>query len=106
MSTSFLWQIKNLERELEDNFVFAVYYAVTAIDGPLSSSTFGTINLERGEQLVPFLDLTEEIVLSWTKEKLGSEKVNNIEAALQLQIEEQKNPTKAFGTPWEQTEPT
>jgi hypothetical protein len=39
--------------------------------------------------------------VGWVKEKLGGdEKIAEIEAALQAQIDEQRTPTKATGLPW------
>jgi hypothetical protein len=50
---------------------------------------------------VDFADLTEEVVVGWVKEALGGEeKVAEIEAALQAQIDEKVAPTKAAGVPW------
>jgi hypothetical protein len=51
--------------------------------------------------LIPFADLTEELVVGWVKEALGGqEKVDEIEAALQAQLNEQHAPTTAPGLPW------
>ena len=86
MTTTITWKIANLERETADGFVFTAAY--------------GSIGLERPESLVPFADLTEEIVVGWVKEKLGEEAVTNVETALQAQIDEQHAPTKATGLPW------
>jgi hypothetical protein len=47
--------------------------------------------------MIPYADLTPEIVIGWTKEKLD---VEQIEAALQAQLDEQRQPTKAAGVPW------
>ena len=99
--TSFTWNIANLERETEDGFVFTAHYTVSAADGTYSSSAYGSIGFERPESLIPFADLTEEQVIGWVKEALGGdEKVAEIEAALQSQINQQRTPTKASGTPW------
>jgi hypothetical protein len=38
--------------------------------------------------------------VGWVKEKFGEEKVAEIEVALQAQLDEQHNPTKASGVPW------
>jgi hypothetical protein len=38
--------------------------------------------------------------VEWVKEKFGEEKVDEIEAALQAQIDEQAAPTKGTGLPW------
>jgi hypothetical protein len=40
-------------------------------------------------------------VIEWVQEKLGDEAVANVEAALQSQIDEQRQPTKAAGVPWQ-----
>ena len=99
--TAFTWAIANLERETDDGFVFTAHYTVSAADGTYSSSAYGSIGFERPENLVPFADLTEEQMIGWVKEALGGdEKVAEIETALQSQINEQRTPTKASGTPW------
>ena len=100
-STAFTWAIANLERETDDGFVFTAHYTVSAADGTYSAGAYGSIGFERPENLVPFADLTEEQVIGWVKEALGGdEKVAEIEAALQSQINQQRTPTTASGTPW------
>jgi hypothetical protein len=39
--------------------------------------------------------------VGWVKEKLTEEKVAEIEAALQAQLDEQRAPSKAAGVPWQ-----
>tara|TARA_R100000951_G_C2636047_1_gene179329 strand:- start:233 stop:553 length:321 start_codon:yes stop_codon:yes gene_type:complete len=99
--TVFTWAISNLERETADGFVFAGHYTIDAADGTYSAGAHGSIGFERPESLVPFASLTEELVVSWVKEALGgNEKVAEIEASLQEHINQQRTPTKSFGTPW------
>ena len=98
--TTFTWNIANLERETADGFVFMVHYTVNAFNDTYSSGAYGSIGLERPDNLIPFSELTEEIVVGWVKEKFGDEKVAEIEAALQAQLDEQAAPTKASGLPW------
>jgi len=99
--TTFTWAIANLEREIDDGFVFSGHYTVSAADGTYSAGAYGSIGFERPENLVPFADLTEDLVVGWVKEALGGdEKVAEIESALQEQIDQQRTPTKASGTPW------
>ena len=100
MATTTTWKIANLERETEDGFVFTAHYTVNADDGTYTSGAYGSLGFERPDNLVPFSQLTETTVIGWVKEKLGEEKVTEIEAALQSQINEQKHPTKAAGVPW------
>jgi hypothetical protein len=99
--TVFTWAIANLERETEDGFVFTAHYTINANDGTYSSGAYGSIGFQRLDNLIPYADLTEDTVTGWVKEALGGdEKVAEIEAALQAQIDEQRSPSKAAGVPW------
>jgi hypothetical protein len=94
------WHIANLERETADGFVYTAHYTIDAKDDVYSAGAYGSIGFERPEELVPFSELTEEQVIDWVKEALGSDKVLEIGQALLNQLEEQRNPTKAAGLPW------
>ena len=100
MATTFTWAIANLERETADGFVYTAHYTLNAEDGTYSAGAYGSLGLERPDNLIPFDDLTEEMVVGWVKEKLGAEKVDEVEAALQAQLDEKHAPTKAAGVPW------
>jgi len=101
MSTTFTWAIANLERETQDGYVFTAHYTISANDGTYSAGAYGSVGFERPESLIPFDDLTEELVIAWVKEAIGGdEKVAEIEAALQAQLDEKHAPTKASGVPW------
>ena len=100
-STTFTWRIANLERETADGFVLMAHWTLSAEDGTYASSAYGSVGFERPENLVPFSDLTQELVVSWVQEALGGEeKVSEILAALQAQLDEQRHPSKAAGVPW------
>ena len=102
--TVFTWHIAQLERETADGYVFTAHYTVDAVsdDQAYRAGAYGSQGFERPpeEDMIPYADLTEEIVIGWVKDKFGEEKVAEIEAALQSQIDEQRNPTKAQGVPW------
>ena len=103
MSTTITWAVANLERHTADGIVYTVHYTVTADDATYNASAYGSIGLEapeEGAEVVPFAQPTEEIVIGWVKESLTAEKVANVEAALQAQLDEQHAPTKASGLPW------
>ena len=108
--TTFTWKVANLERNVADGKVYTVHYTVNALSdqvdpnsesgGFYSAGAYGSIGLD-GEVSVEFADLTEALVVEWVKEALGgAEKVAEIEAALQAQIDERLAPTKAAGLPW------
>ena len=99
--TTFTWKISQLEREVKDGYVYVAHYTVDAQDDTYSAGAYGSIGFERPEdELIPFAELTEEVVVGWVKEKLGEEAVANVETALQAQLDEQRNPSKAAGLPW------
>ena len=108
MTTTYNWAVANLERESADGYVFTAHWVVAAISdeldaegNPYTSSAYGSIGLERpSKKLIPFDNLTAEIVTGWVKDKLGADKVEAVEAALTAQIEERINPTKLTGLPW------
>lgn len=96
------WHIANLERESSDGYVYTAHWTVSVTDGEHSAGSYGSVGLERPEEeeLVPFEDLSEELVISWVQDKLGEEQISSIQSSLINQIEEQKEPTKLSGTPW------
>ena len=100
--TTYTWAISNLERHTADGIVYTVHYTVNAADGTYTSGAYGSLGLEAPESDPnPFADLTEELVVGWVKDKFGAEKVAEIEAALQAQLDEQHAPTTASGVPWQ-----
>ena len=101
--TEFTWGIAQLERHTADGVVYTAHYTINANDGTYSSGAYGSVGLEQPDpdNIIPFAELTPELMIGWTKEKLGGEeKVAEIETALQAQIDEQHAPTKAQGLPW------
>jgi hypothetical protein len=104
IATTFTWNIAQLERHTADGVVFTVHYTVDAKDDTYSAGAYGSVGLEQPDpdNIIPFADLTKNLVISWVQEKLGGdEKVEEIEAALQAQLDQQRTPTTAQGVPWE-----
>jgi hypothetical protein len=101
MATVFTWHIASLERETADGFVMTAHYTVNAEDGTYSSGAYGSLGFERPDKLIPYADLTEQMVIGWVKDTFGDEKVTEILAALQAQLDEQRHPSKASGMPWQ-----
>ena len=110
MANTYTWKVSNLERTLADNKVYSVHYTVNAVSdevnpnsengGFYTAGAYGSIGLD-GEVTIDFADLTEEVVVGWVKEALGGEeKVAEIEAALQTQIDTKITPVSAAGVPW------
>jgi hypothetical protein len=93
MSISYNWLITDLKRQIDDGFVFAVRWSLDAFDDSFSSGTYGSIALERPDDLIPFEDLTPDIVVQWVKDYYGPEMIASFEEALAVKISNQKNPT-------------
>jgi hypothetical protein len=98
-----VWKVANMERELSDGVVFTVHYTVTRFKDGEQAGAYGSLGFEAPEpdNLIPYADLTEEIVVGWVTSQLGEEKVTEIDAALDAQIDEKLAPTKASGMPWQ-----
>jgi hypothetical protein len=101
-TTKYTWAIAQMERHTADGIVIVVHYTVAASDGTYASSAYGSVGFEAPEgNVIPYADLTPELVIGWVQEKLGGkEKVEEIQAALQKQLDEQRTPTAAAGVPW------
>jgi len=97
-----IWKISNLDRNTADGFVNTVHWNASQVDGDFSASTYSTVSFtkEDGINYVPYADLTEAAVVEWVKGSLGAEGVAAVDVALAQNIELQKNPVTATGTPW------
>jgi hypothetical protein len=70
-------------------------------DAVYSAGAYGSLKLERPKTaLIPYSELTEDVVVAWVLQKLGDETVLGIHAALDSQINEQRSSSKTAGLPW------
>ena len=99
MTITTTWHISNLDRNTADGKVTTIHYTVDATDGTYSAGCYGSIGVD-GDLTVQYKDLTEAVVIGWVKDQLGADKVTEIEAALEAQLEEQRAPKVAAGVPW------
>ena len=103
MTITKTWQVNDMQRELVDGFVNKVIYRVLGTDGTYQTRATGEVELERPETLVPYKDLTEEIVIGWIKAKLEASEegtVAKIEKAIDDNITLQRTPAHGTGKPW------
>lgn len=91
----------------ETNVVYNVHWAVTGTsdeldpqDEPYQSNSVGTqiVTYDPESEFIPFDELTNEIVVAWTKDAMGEELVSNIEGTLLQEIESKINPTSITKT--------
>lgn len=92
------WTITQLEHKIANKFVTVAHWTATAADENHSLSTSNVCGWPDGEPIIPYNELTQDIVLDWIWAN-GVDK-DAIEAYLADQIELQKNPVSAAGLPW------
>ena len=82
------------QEDEQTDVVYNVHWIVTGVDGDYSATNIGTqvVPLSEGGAFIPFEDLTNEIVVEWTKEAMGEETVASIETSIANQIQDLINP--------------
>jgi hypothetical protein len=98
-----VWEITQCDRLTADSFITTAHWTATATDGEYSASVYSACSFaypEENVDLTPYDAVTEQDVLGWCWAS-GVDK-DATEAALAAQIEAQKNPVTATGTPWGQ----
>ena len=103
------WKVLNLKRQIESGYVYSVDFAINGSNDFHTHRMTATLNLERPENLVPYKELTETIILKWIQDKLNAENAkdnvrNPSSADLENQmkgiIQEKTQPTLGDGLPW------
>lgn len=78
----------------KQDYVVVAAYEVSGVDGEYSAFIPDAIQFstESVGEFIAYSDLTEEIVISWIKQTLGPDAVASVEACVEGQINDQKNP--------------
>ena len=98
------WNCKTVDvhpqEEGETNVVYNVHWIVTGTKEEYTANNIGTqiVTVDPEAPFIPFEDLTNEIVVGWTKEAIGEEQVQAIEDSIASQIAELENPTSVTMT--------
>lgn len=92
------WTITQCDRLTSDNFITTAHWTATAVDGDYTASIYSTCSWAPGTPTIPYAEVTQQEVLDWCWAS-GVDK-DATEAALAQNIELQKNPVIATGTPW------
>lgn len=95
------WNCKTVDVVLQEegliDVVYNVHWVVTGISDTYSSTSIGTqtVTLDESTPFIPFADLTNDIVVGWTKAAMGEEQVASIESGIADAIEKEINPVTA-----------
>lgn len=96
--TTFNWTVTQCDRLTSDDFITTAHWTCTVTDGDYTASVYATCSWAASTPTLPYADVTMQEVLDWCWES-GVDK-EATEASLQSQIDLQKNPVTATGTPW------
>jgi hypothetical protein len=96
--TTITWTITDTNYETKNGFITTAHWTASAVDGDYTASIYSTCSWADGSPTVPYADVTESEVLQWVWDSGVSKDAT--EAALAQNIELQKNPVTATGTPW------
>ena len=104
--TTFEWNCRTVDAYPTDgeytDVVYNVHWRVTGVSDQLdpegnayTSTSIGTQVLDTSTitDFIPFADLTNAEVVQWTKDTMGTEQVDQIEAGIESSINEEINPT-------------
>ncbi len=95
------WNCKTVDVVLQEegltDVVYNVHWIVTGTSDTYSSTSIGTqtVTLDESTPFIPFADLTNDIVVGWTKDAMGEEQVASIESGIADAIEKEINPVTA-----------
>jgi hypothetical protein len=92
------WTITQTDYETANGFITTAHWTASAVDGDYTASIYSTCSWADGSPTIPYSDVTEAEVLAWVWDSGVSKDAT--EAALAQNIELQKNPVTATGTPW------
>jgi hypothetical protein len=97
------WKIDQMDRQTSDGLVTTVHWRANASETvgevTYTATSYGSVGLTAGDAMIPFADLTEEVVIGWVKDQLGEETVATTESGLTAQVAAQKAPVSASGLP-------
>ncbi len=110
---TYKWNCKTVDvypqEEGEADVVYNVHWILTASSTqqkpdsggmPYTASSIGTqiLSLNKSSTFIPFEDLTNEIVVEWTKAAIGEEQVAALELSLEKEIAAIITPTSIVRT--------
>ena len=117
MIVAYKWDCKKLDAYPligeDSNVVYNVHWIVTGTSdqldqhgNPYQDRIIGTQTLDTDDitEFIPFNDLTNEVVVEWTKSAMGEEEVASIEANIQSKINSLITPTSVTLTLGGETE--
>jgi len=101
MTTNIEWRVQSMRRYNEDGVVFHVSYALVASSEEHEAVFYSTRDLEApapGAQVIPYEDLTEEIVVGWLRGSVDQQEADRAERILEARLRAHQE--TSTGLPW------
>jgi hypothetical protein len=103
------FKIVQLERQLPSGGIIAAHWTVSKTVDDITAGSYGAQGFQPDPQASDFIaytQVTEAEVVEWIQDAMGTEGVAALEASLDAQIAQIKNPATATGFPWAVTPAT
>ena len=100
MAIEYTWTIAQCEHEVATGGITVGHWRCSAVDGDYTASAYGSCGFNpdpSSPDFKPYDEVTEAEVLGWVWASVDKDET---EANLANQINAQKNPVTAAGTPW------
>lgn len=101
------WNIDSLdyykEFEGQNDVVYIIQWSRCAEQGDVKARVYGqqAIKYAENESFVPYENLTKETVISWLESALGQERIDQLDAALGLEMQNKIAPVVVTNSlPW------
>ena len=89
--------INQLEREASTGIITTVHWSASKTSGDHTASSYGSVGLTAGEDIIPFDNVTQDNVLAWLETAIDFEVT---EAGLDTQLAALATPASLTGMPW------
>lgn len=86
MSTTITWKPVRTVFDTSDKFIWKIFYTVEAKNGDYVADHHDNMRLDRPETLIAYDTLTEENLVTWIKNKLGTPMIDAIEGGLKNEM--------------------
>lgn len=112
MNIKYIWKVENLSVNPDSpEIVRSVNYAIRAYDSTNPDSDFAVLGGEAElipptKDIIPFEELTEELVIKWVKESIGTNAIYQAEEELRQELELLNKPSiLQRDLPWDLKDP-
>ena len=96
MTVTYTWQILRMEcfpnYNGQTDVVCTIFWRYTGTDGNYSANLDGSVNVNylAGQPFTPYNDLTQDQVIAWVIERLGSQNITSYQGTLANEIQTQQ----------------